>query len=191
MYIAEDSATLWPCCCISYNNEQVTLGLLYEKNGLWFENMSPNAFVTVTRMWKCDAVMDGESGTEKMIEIGMNRWNWSTKWGRKLILGILKTAISDFQRRSGVWTSKCDNRREMSISSSLKGDETAQINWLTRGENPIVSKREINLYCSSTFSQWRDSRTGVMRDYLVALARERGGEFWMCWSLIIWVLSLR
>jgi len=144
---------------------------------------------TYVKVWSSDGRR--KWNREKWIEIGMNRWNWSTKWGRKLILGILKTAISDFQRRSGVWTSKCDNRREMSISSSLKGDETAQINWLTRGENPIVSKREINLYCSSTFSQWRDSRTGVMRDYLVALARERGGEFWMCWSLIIWVLSLR
>ena len=45
------------------------------------------------------------------------------------------------QRRRGGWTSECDNRREMQISKSLKRDETAQIGWLTGGEN-FISKTD-------------------------------------------------
>ena len=40
--------------------------------------------------------------------------------------GIPKRAISDFQRRGGEWTSKCDIRG-MRIIVSLKTDEIAHI----------------------------------------------------------------
>ena len=55
---------------------------------------------------------------------------------------MLKTEISDFQRRDGGCTSECDNIRGKSTSSSLKRDEIAQIGWLTGSENFV---REINL----------------------------------------------
>jgi len=33
----------------------------------------------------------------------------------------------------GEWTSKCDNRRGMSIANNWKREEIAQIGWLTGG----------------------------------------------------------
>ena len=56
--------------------------------------------------------------------------------------GILKRAISDFQRRGGEWTSKCDNIRGTSIVISLKRDEIVQVGRLTGCENcRCASKR--------------------------------------------------
>jgi len=54
------------------------------------------------------------------------------KQAGKLVLqmrrGILKTAISDFHRRGGGWTSNCDNIAGTSIIMSLKSDEVDYIN---------------------------------------------------------------
>ena len=44
------------------------------------------------------------------------------------------------------WTSKCDNRRATSISSSLKRDEIAQVGWLTGGENFVSKRNQFILY---------------------------------------------
>jgi len=70
--------------------------------------------------------------TERWVEINIKRWNWFMKWSRKFVSevtwGILKRAISDFQRRGG-WTYECDNRIGKSISSSLKREEIVDWWW--------------------------------------------------------------
>ena len=65
--------------------------------------------------------------------------------------GILKRAISDFQRRGGRWTYECDNRIGKSISSSLKREEIVQIGWLTGGENCVSKRNQFILFAFVNF----------------------------------------
>ena len=65
-------------------------------------------------------------------------------------IGLLKTAICDFQRRSGEWTSKCDIRGT-SIIVSLKRDEILQVSRLTSGENFVNKRKSIYIVCVARF----------------------------------------
>ena len=52
-----------------------------------------------------------------------------------------KRTIGGFRGRR--WTSECDNRRRMSISSCSKTDEIAQIGWLTGCENSLSRPKSL------------------------------------------------
>ena len=143
---------------------------------LWWKGLNEKvSFEFRVKEWKSDGWRKWKR--ERWVEISIKRWNWFTKWKWKFIpemrWGILKRAIRDLQRRGGRWTSKCDNIRGTSIIVSLKRDEIAQIGC---GENFVSKIDQFLSYGSSISSQWRDSRTGVMCEYLVVLATVRARE---------------
>ena len=90
---------------------------------LWGKRFTKKvSFEFRVKQWRGDGW--GKWIREGWIEVSIKRWNWFTKWNRKLIpemrWGILKRAICDLKRRGGRWTSKCDNIRGTSILKSVR-----------------------------------------------------------------------